>query len=115
MQRVATYQAAGVLPVKVNGDKWRRNREVIYEGVELQHEPELVRGRDELKIVISEVFDPVPADPDEEVDHKEDIKGEVNLLSGVLRPGKASLNRVTNMKELLKLNLFLGEIQFELN
>ena len=36
------------LPVQVNGHKWGGNGEVIYEGVELQHEPELVRCCDEL-------------------------------------------------------------------
>ena len=36
-------------PVQVYGDKWGRNGEVVNEGVELQHEPELVRGGDELK------------------------------------------------------------------
>ena len=37
------------LPVQVNGHKWGRNGEVINEGVELQHEPELVRGSDKLR------------------------------------------------------------------
>ena len=36
-------------PVQVYGDKWGGNGEVVNEGVELQHEPELVRGGDELK------------------------------------------------------------------
>ena len=48
--------------------------------------------------MISEVFDVVPADPDEEVDHEEDVEGEVDLLSGVLCPGKTSLDRVTNRR-----------------
>ena len=35
--------------VKVDGDKGGGNGEVIHKGVELQHEPELVRGSDKLK------------------------------------------------------------------
>ena len=38
------------------------------------------------------------AHPDEEVDHEEDVEGEVDLLSGVLCPGKTSLDRVTNRR-----------------
>ena len=37
-------------PVQVDGDKGGRDGEVVNEGIQLQHEPELVRGRDELKI-----------------------------------------------------------------
>ena len=33
--------------------------------------------------------------PDEEVDHEEYIEGQVNLLSGVLRPGDALLHSLT--------------------
>ena len=36
-------------PVQVDGDKRGRDGEVVNEGIQLQHEPELVRGRDELK------------------------------------------------------------------
>ena len=32
--------------------------------------------------------------PDKEVDHEEDVEGEVDLLGGVLCPGDAGLNRV---------------------
>ena len=35
--------------------------------------------------------------PDEEVDHEEYIEGQVNLLSGVLRPGNAGLHCVTKI------------------
>ena len=54
-------------------------------------------------------------DPDEEVDHEEDVEGEINLLGGVLCPGKTGLHSVTDIKDLLNLNLFLREIQLELN
>ena len=43
-------------PIKINGDKRRWDGEVVNEGVHLQHEPELVRSRNEA---------------DEEVDLKE--------------------------------------------
>ena len=36
-------------PVQVDGDKGWRDGEVVNEGIHLQHEPELVRGGDELK------------------------------------------------------------------
>ena len=42
---VVTYPGA----VQVYRDKGRRDGEVIHEGVELQHEPELVRCGDKLK------------------------------------------------------------------
>ena len=35
-------------PVQVDRDEGGGNGEVVHEGVELQHEPELVRGCDEL-------------------------------------------------------------------
>ena len=37
------------VPVEIDGDKGGRDGEVVNEGIQLQHEPELVRGRDELK------------------------------------------------------------------
>ena len=40
-----TYPGA----VQVNGDEGGRDGEVIHEGVELQHEPELVRRGDKLR------------------------------------------------------------------
>ena len=39
-------------PVQVDGDKGGRDGEVVNEGIQLQHEPELVRGGDELKKVM---------------------------------------------------------------
>ena len=36
-------------PVQVDGDEGGGNSEVVHEGVELQHEPELIRGRNKLK------------------------------------------------------------------
>ena len=36
--------------------------------------------------------------PDEEVDHEENIECQVDLLSGVLRPGDAGLNCVAKIK-----------------
>ena len=36
-------------PVQVDGDEGGRDGEVVHEGIQLQHEPELVRGCDELK------------------------------------------------------------------
>ena len=37
------------VPVEIDGDEGGRDGEVVNEGIQLQHEPELVRGRDELK------------------------------------------------------------------
>ena len=37
------------VPVEIDRDEGGRDGEVVHEGVELQHEPELVRGGDELK------------------------------------------------------------------
>ena len=36
-------------PVQVDGDEGGRDGEVVNEGIQLQHEPELVRGGDELE------------------------------------------------------------------
>ena len=36
-------------PVQVDRDEGGGNGEVVHEGVELQHEPELVRGGDKLR------------------------------------------------------------------
>ena len=36
--------------VEVDGDERRRNGEVVHEAVQLQHEPELVRRGNELKM-----------------------------------------------------------------
>ena len=66
-------------PVQVDGDEGGGDGEVVHEGVELQHEPELVRGRDEA---------------DEEVDHEEDVEAQVYLLGGVLQPGNTRLHIV---------------------
>ena len=37
------------IPVEIDGDKGGRDGEVVNEGIQLQHEPELVRGGNELK------------------------------------------------------------------
>ena len=37
------------VPVEIDGDKGGRDGEVVNEGIQLQHEPELVGGGDELK------------------------------------------------------------------
>ena len=66
-------------PVKVDGDEGRWDGEVVHKGVQLQHEPELVRRSNE---------------PDEEVDHEEDVEGQINLLGSVLNPGYAGFNTV---------------------
>ena len=66
-------------PVQVDGDEGGGDGEVVHERVSLQHEPELVRGRNEA---------------DEEVDHEEDVEGEINLLCGVLHPWYARLHTV---------------------
>ena len=39
-------------PVQVDGDEGGRDGEVVNEGIQLQHEPELVRGGNELKTII---------------------------------------------------------------
>ena len=65
--------------VQVDGYKGGRDGEVVDEGVKLQHEPELVGGGNEA---------------DEEVDHEEDVEGEVDLLEPVLAPGHTLLNSV---------------------
>ena len=65
--------------VQVDGYKGGWDGEVVDEGVKLQHEPELVGGGNE---------------PDEEVDHEEDVEGEVDLLEPVLAPGHTLLNSV---------------------
>lgn len=48
-----TRSVEGILtdpsPVQVDGHERRRNGEVVDEGVELQHEPKLVTGSNELK------------------------------------------------------------------
>ena len=67
-------------PVKVDWDEGGWDGEVVHKGVKLQHEPELVRCRDE---------------PYEEVDHEEDVEAQINLLCGVLQPGYARLHVVT--------------------
>ena len=64
-------------PVQVDGDKGGWDGEVVHEGVKLQHEPELVRSRDEA---------------DEEVDHEEDVEGKINLLEPVFTPGYTLLH-----------------------
>ena len=43
------------IPVEIDGDEGGRDGEVVHEGIQLQHEPELVRGRNELKIIISSI------------------------------------------------------------
>ena len=37
------------VPVEIDGDEGGGDGEVVHEGVELQHEPELVRGGDKLR------------------------------------------------------------------
>ena len=59
-------------PVQIYWNKGGRDGEVVDKGVKLEHEPELVGGGDE---------------PDEEVDHEEDVEGKVDLLKPVLAPG----------------------------
>ena len=66
-------------PVQVDGDEGGGDGEVVHEGVSLQHEPEFVRRSNEA---------------DEEVDHEEDVEGEINLLCGVLHPWYARLHTV---------------------
>ena len=65
--------------IQVDGYKGGRDGEVVDEGVKLQHEPELVGGGNEA---------------DEEVDHEEDVEGEVDLLKPVLAPGHTLLNSI---------------------
>ena len=38
------------IPVEIDGDKGGRDGEVVNKGIQLQHEPELVRGGNELKL-----------------------------------------------------------------
>ena len=78
-------------PVQVDGYEGRWNGEVIHEGVELQHEPELVWGSDEPD---EEVEDDghIECEPDEEVDHEEDIESKVDLLENVLVPWNTLLD-----------------------
>ena len=40
-------------PVKVNRYKRWRNGEIVHKRVEFQHEPELVRGGNKLKLIFS--------------------------------------------------------------
>ena len=37
------------VPVEIDGDEGGRDGEVVNEGIQLQHEPELVRGGDKLR------------------------------------------------------------------
>ena len=67
-------------PVEVDRDEGRWDGEVVNKGVQLQHEPELVWRSNEA---------------DDEVNHEEDVEGQINLLGGVLDPGNASFNIVT--------------------
>lgn len=84
-------------PVQVDGDEGGRNGEVVHERVQLQHEPELVARRYELLkdeqhahyVLMSHES---LTHPDEEVDHEEDVEGEVDLLRGVLVPRDALLH-----------------------
>ena len=72
MHKSYTYPGS----VQVDGDKGGRDGEGVDKGVKLEHEPELVGGGNE---------------PDEEVDHEEDVEGEVDLLEPVLAPGHTLL------------------------
>ena len=85
-------------PVEVDGDEGGRDGEVVHKGVELQHEPELVTSRYELKLNRNKYFTAiftVETHSDEEVDHEEDVECEVNLLGSVLLPWDALLNAQT--------------------
>ena len=55
-----------------------------------------LQGKDN-KIVFIQVYFPTLQHPDEEVDHKEDVEGQVYLLGGVLQPWYAGLHAVTEL------------------
>ena len=50
-------------------------------------------------LMILSIFQ-VSAYPDEEVDHEEDVEGEVYLLGGVLGPGDTLLNSLTELEKI---------------
>ena len=86
------------VPVEIDGDKGGRDGEVVNEGIQLQHEPELVGGSNELKTKQSDETVDVylyKTDPDEEVDHEEYVECKINLLCCVLSPGDAGLHCIT--------------------
>ena len=65
--------------IQVDGDKGGWDGEVVNKGIKFKHEPELVGGSNEA---------------DEEVDHEEDVEGEVHLLKPVLAPGHTLLHPI---------------------
>ena len=85
--------------VKVDGDKWRGNGEIVNKGVKLHHEPELVRGSNELNKVNMNCNDMYLNNkyPDEKVDHEKYVKSQINLLSGILLPWYTLLHSLTNI------------------
>ena len=84
--------------IQVDGNERGRNREVIDEGVQLEHEPKLITGCHKLQKKKSEIsflvyFIPLShgaqsqvAHPNREIDHEENVEGEINLLSCILGP-----------------------------
>ena len=84
------------IPVEIDGDKGGRDGEVVNEGIQLQHEPELVRGGNELKKSMRrDCGCGNVTDPDEEVDHEEYVECKINLLCCVLSPGDTGLHCIT--------------------
>ena len=93
--------------VQVYGDEGRRNGEVVDEGVNFKHEPELVRGSNELgkpqsmrnRFQNNYMIYNLRGHPDEEVDHEENVEGEVDLLCRVLYPRSAGFYTIPENRE----------------
>ena len=93
--------------VQVYGDEGRRDGEVVDEGVNFKHEPELVRGSNELgkpqsmrnRFQNNYMIYNLRGHPDEEVDHEENVEGEVDLLCRVLYPRSAGFYTIPENRE----------------
>ena len=86
------------IPVEIDGDKGGRDGEVVNKGIQLQHEPELVRSGNELNKSMRRDCGcgcENVTDPDEEVDHEEYVECQINLLCCVLSPGDTGLHCIT--------------------
>lgn len=108
LSMIHTYPCA----VQVDGDERGRYREVVDEGVHLQHEPQFIASRNELffffwfqkggnmwviyRLNLSfACFSSAQTYPYKKVDHKKYIKGQVDLLRHVARPLLALLHTLT--------------------
>ena len=79
--------------VEVDRDKGGRDGEVVDEGVELQHEEDLVGSCNELrKGRVSCLKTVSSTHSNEEVDHEKDVEGKINLLRSIFHPRNTLLD-----------------------